>query len=194
MEQKHLASDEKHTAGEGDAMVPINSVNNKREEDNAQPRYRCEWRPATPRRPAKNKIRGCCYIFLQPRRPSPNVSRVFIAEIAEFGDVINAVNRLRNSETKNIFREQRGLGFISPKQPAIQIAEEKIEREPKQGCIGKGDDKSTSPERIDYGLRRFMMRLAHGSSTSGRRSLGRVALRRDSLFTFADDEHGVDFH
>ena len=122
------------------------------------------------------------------------MSRVFIAEIAEFGDVINAVNRLRNSETKNIFREQRGLGFISPKQPAIQIAEEKIEREPKQGCIGKGDDKSTAPERIDYGLRRFMMRLAHGSSTSGRRSLGRVALRRDSLFTFADDEHGVDFH
>ncbi len=56
----------------------------------------------------------------------------------------------------------RGLGFISPKQPAIQIAEEKIEREPKQGCIGKGDDKSTAPERIDHGLRRFMMRLAHG--------------------------------
>jgi hypothetical protein len=134
------------------------------------------------------------------------VSRVFIAEIAEFGDVINAVNRLRNSETKNIFREQRGLGFISPKQPAIQVAEEKIEREPKQGCIGKGDDKSTAPERIDYGSRRFMMRWAHGSSTSGRRSLGRVASRRDCLcreldtdrvtfhITFADDEHGVDFH
>jgi hypothetical protein len=64
MEQKHLASDEKHRAGEGDAMVPINSVNNKREEDNAEPRYRCEWCPTTPRRLSKDKIRGCGYIFL----------------------------------------------------------------------------------------------------------------------------------
>ena len=50
------------------------------------------------------------------------------------------------------------------------------------------------------------MRLVHGSSTSGPRSLGRVASRRDCLcreldtdritfhITFADDEHGVDFH